>query len=229
MRGKASYVAVIARRDQLRDAARPLLPPSAVQNRTRVPWIRGLRLYRTTGDDSTLAPSLYDLEDTPLDHVHARSVFRSVRHPDRYAVYFVHEPGETMPQTPGDHTLVVVREFRRVPLHASALGLVIFAARLAREAQVVATLAHFAERALSLYQPPYLLLARSLEQPGIIGLLTGVQATSMLDTGAPTPFSVDHLLPELMPHLAADPELYAYFPRARTESVFAPVVSPYAV
>jgi hypothetical protein len=200
-----------------------------VQNRTRVPWIRGLRLYRSTGDDAALAPSLYDLENTALDHVHARSVFRSALHPDRYAVYFVHEPGETMPQTPGDHTLVVVREFRRVPLHASALGLVIFAARLAREAQVVATLAHFAERALSHYQPPYLLLARSLEQPGISALLTGVQATSMLDSGAPTPFSVDQLLPEVSPLLAAEPEIYAYFPMPSTESIFSPAVSPYAV
>ena len=185
-----------------------------------------MRLYRTTGDGA-LPPSLHELDDAPLDNVHARSVFRSVRHPDRYAVYFVQDPGETIFKTPGDHTLVVVREFRRVPLHASALGLMVFAARLGREAQVVATLAHFAERALSHYQPPYLLLARSLEQPGIIGLLTGVQASSMLESGMATPFSVDRLLPEVTPLLAADPELYAYSPDLRPEAVVS--VSRHAV
>ncbi len=161
--------------------------------------------------------------------VHARSRFQSVRHPDRFAVYAVHEPGESVVETPGDHTLVVVREFRRVPLHASALGLVIFAARLGREAQMVATLAHYAERALSHYQPPYLLLARSLEQPGITMLLTGVQATALLDTGGATPFSVDHVLPELEPLLTADPEYYAYAPDTAPESLFSSVVSRHAV
>ena len=95
--------------------------------------------------------------------------------------------------------------------------------------QVVATLAHYAERALSLYQPPYLLLARSLEQPGIIALLTGVQATSMLESGMSTPFSVDHLLPEVTPLLAAEPEFYAYSPEPQPETVISSTVSPYAV
>jgi len=172
---------------------------------------------------------LDDLIDAPFDgHVHARSRFRSVRHPERFAVYSVHEPGEALVETPGDHTLVVVREFRRVPLHASALGLVLFAARAGREAQVVATLAHFAERALSLYQPPYLLLARSLEQPGITALLAGVQTSSILDSAGPTAFSVEQLLPEVTPLLAGDPEWYAYSPDPARESVVS-AVSPYAV
>lgn len=198
-----------------------------MHQRTRVPWIRGLRLYRSTSEaldwrDDTLA--------RPSDgFVHARSRFQSVRHPDRFAVYAVHEPGETFVEAPGDHTLVVVREFRRVPLHASGLGLVLFAARLGCEAQMVATLAHYAERALSHYQPPYLLLARSLEQPGITMLLTGVQATALLDTGGATPFSVDHMLPELEPLLTADPEYYAYAPDVTPESLFSSAVSPYAV
>jgi aryl-alcohol dehydrogenase-like predicted oxidoreductase len=161
--------------------------------------------------------------------VHARSRFRSVRHPERFAIYAVHEPGEAFIETPGDHTLAVVREFRRVPLHASALGMVLFAARLGREAQVVATLAHYTERALSLYQPPYLLLARSLEQPGITMLLTGVQAASLLETGNASAFSVDVLLPELTPLLAAEPEYYAYAPEVTPESLFSSAVSPYAV
>lgn len=146
-------------------------------------------------------------------------------------MYVVHEPGARGADEPGDHTLVVVREFRRVPLHASALGLVLFAARLGREAQVVAALAHFAERALSLYQPPYLLLARSLEQPGITMLLTGVQASALLESGGATVFSVDHLLPELTPLLAAEPEYYAYSPEREPESrsLFSSAVSPYAV
>jgi hypothetical protein len=177
-------------------------------------------LYRSTGD-------------APLWHegfVHARSRFQSARHPDRFAIYAVHEPGEPVVEMPGDHTLIVVREFRRVPLIASALGMVIFAARLGREAQVVATLAHFAERALSHYQPPYLLLARSLEQPGITMLLTGVNPSALLESGGATSFSVDALLPELEPLLAADPEYYGYAPEsAPPESVFSSAVSPYAV
>jgi hypothetical protein len=162
-------------------------------------------------------------------HVHARSRFQSRRHPERFAVYAVHEPGESFVEMPGDHTLVVVREFRRVPLHASALAMVIFAARLGSEGKVVATLAHYAERALSLYQPPYLLLARSLEQPGITMLLTGVQADAMLDSGIATAFSVDHVLPELAPLLAGEPEHYAYSPEVEAESELFSVVSRYAV
>jgi hypothetical protein len=186
-------------------------------------------LLRTTGDPA-LAGAFHDVDHTPVDvHVHARSRFQSVAHPDRYAVYSVREPGDRILETPGDHTLVVVREFRRVPLVASALGLVLFAARLGREAQVVATLAHFAERAVSHYQPPYLLLARSREQPGIITLLTGVQASAVLDVGTDTPFSVDAWLPEVTPLLAAEPELYAYAPERAEEALLASAVSPYAV
>jgi hypothetical protein len=196
---------------------------------TRTPWIRGLRLYRTTRDDTTLAA--FEASDLALDgHVHARSRFQSIRHPDRYALYSLHEPGETViePVGPGDHTLVVVREFRRVPLHASALGLVLFAARAGRETQVVATLAHFAERALSTYQPPYLLLARSLEQPGITVLLAGVQTASILESVGATAFSVEQLLPEITPLLVTEPEWYAYAPDPAPESLFS-AVSPYAV
>lgn len=187
--------------------------------RTRSAWVRGLRLYRAANDDGAF-PSIFD--DQSFDtHVHARSRFRSAPHPDRYAEYTLREPGVSESPAPGDHTLVVVREFRRVPLHASALGLVLFAARLGGEAAVVATLAHFAERALSLYQPPYLLLARSLEQPGITMLLTGVQASAALEVGAATAFSVDPLLPELEPYLAADPEWYDYAPDLEPDSELA--------
>lgn len=155
--------------------------------------------------------------------MHARSRFRSVHHPERFAAYSVREPehGLDDPTGPGDHQLVVVREFRRVPLQASTLGLLLFAARAGREAQVVATLAHFAERALSLYQPPYLLLARSLEQPGITVLLAGVQRDAMLDSASATAFSVEQLLPELTPLLAAEPEWYAYAPDPALESLAA--------
>ena len=185
--------------------------------RTRSAWVRGLRLYRAA-TDAAIFPSTF--EDELFDiHVHARSRFRSGPHPDRYAEYTLREPGLTVAPAPGDHTLAVVREFRRVPLQASALGLVLFAARLGGEAAVVATLAHFAERALSVYQPSYLLLARSLEQPGITMLLTGVQASATLEAGGTTAFSVDPLLPELGPYLAADPEWYAYDPDLEPESV----------
>ena len=162
--------------------------------------------------------------------MHARSRFRSVRHPERFAIYSVREPehGLDDPPGPGDHRLVVVREFRRVPLQASTLGLLLFAACAGREAQVVATLAHYAERALSLYQPPYLLLARSLEQPGITVLLAGVQTDVMLESAGSDAFGVEQLLPELTPLLAAPPEWYAYEPDPAPASLFS-VISPHAV
>jgi hypothetical protein len=162
-------------------------------------------------------------------HVHARSRFRSVRHPERFAVYSLHEPDHVAGFTgPGDHTLVAVREFRRVPLQASTLGLVLFAARAGAEAQVLAMLAHYAERALHIYQPAYLLLARSFEAPGIIALITGVQSAAALEASGSTAFSVDALLPELMPLLVAEPDLYAYAPEPAPEALL-DAVSPYAV
>jgi hypothetical protein len=189
--------------------------------RTRSAWIRGLQLYRLATGTEPFA-SADDIVGSLEGHVHARSRFRSVRHPERFAAYSVREPEYGFdPTGPGDHQLVVVREFRRVPLQASTLGLLLFAARAGREAQVVATLAHFAERALSLYQPPYLLLARSLEQPGITVLLAGVQRDAMLDSASATAFSVEQLLPELTPLLAAEPEWYAYAPDPALESLAA--------
>jgi hypothetical protein len=124
----------------------------------------------------------------------------------------------------------VVREFRRVPTPASALGLVIFAARLGREAQVVATLAHYAERALSLY-PAALPAARALagaarHHRAADGSAGDLDASS---PGLATPFSVDHLLPEVSPLLAAEPEFYAYSPEPQPETVVSLTVSPYAV
>ena len=201
-----------------------------MQRPTRTPWIRGLRLYRTLGDDASTAP-FDDVTDAMLEaRVHARSRFRSVNHPERFALYSVHERGDAFcgPVTPGDHTLVTVREFRRVPLRASSLGLLLFAARAGREAQLVAALAHFAERALSVFQPPYLLLARSLEQPGITVLLAGVHPESILDSGSASVFSVKDLLPELESLLVVDPEWYEYAPDAVPQSLV-PLISPHAV
>ena len=193
----------------------------ALAVRTTPSWIRGLRLYRA----SEAAHALSAADDSmPIDgRVHARSRFRSTRHPERFAVYSLHECGPVEPQGPRDHELVVVREFRRVPLHASTLGLLLFIARAGREAAVVAALAHFAERAVSVYQPPYLLLARSLEQPGISLLLAGVHAGAMLDGGLAAPFSVEGLLPEIAPLLATAPEWYTYSPSPARDSMLSRV------
>ena len=189
---------------------------------TQSAWIRGLRLSRSVGA-AEAPPSDEDVATLTLGQVHARSRFRSVRHPDRFAMYSLHESGPVDIQGPGDHRLVVVREFRRVPLRTTALGLVVFVARAGREAQLVAALAPFAERALSVYQPPYLLLARSLEQPGITVMLAGVQMGTMMESAAATPFSVDGLLPEITPLLAADPEWYAYSPALASDPLI-PIV-----
>ena len=188
---------------------------------SRSAWIRGLRLFR--GSDANTLPPDDDVSTAIDGHVHARSRFRSVRHPERVATYSLHESGPADFQGPGDHHLVVVREFRRVPLQAAALGLVLFIARAGREAAVVAALAHFAERAVSLYQPPYLLVARSLEQPGISMLLAGAQAGPGLGAAPLLPFSLADLDREIAPLLAAEPEWYAYAPAAASDPLLSGV------
>lgn len=197
--------------------------------------MRGLRLYSTALErPSRMYDERYERDDVLDARVHARSRFRSVDDPDRFAVYSVHDAAGHEWREPGtqagDHTLIVVREFRRVPLHASALALMLFTARGGRSAPVLAELAHFVERAVSLYQPAYLLLAHSLEQPRIAALLMGVHECAALQAAIPSAFSIDALLPELAPSLAHDPEWYSYYPddaEARAEALTE--VSPYAV
>jgi hypothetical protein len=191
--------------------------------RTRPVWKRGLKMYGAS--DEPL--ETYDGDDVLDARVHARSRFRSVSYPKRFAVYSVRDTAETL----GDdnvHTLVVVREFRRVPLHASALALMLFTARPGGAAPVLGSLAHFVERAVSAFQPAYLLLAHSLEQPRIIALLMGVHECAALQASLPTAFSVDTLLPDIRPLLVADPEWYSYCPEPVREEVPS-LVSPYAV
>jgi len=136
--------------------------------------------------------------------------------PTRFATYEVrqvpYEPTPSLPQASDDHTLVAVREFRRVPLDASGLGLIVFSARGGCAVQVIATLAQWVEHAVSLYRPTYVLCAHSIEQPRLCVLLTGVRERRALQSARPSPFSVDLILPELVPLLETPPEHYAYWP-----------------
>jgi hypothetical protein len=125
-----------------------------------------------------------------------------------------------------EHTLTAVREFRRVPLDASSLGLTVFTARPGRTAAVVAALAGFVERAVDIHQPGYLLLAHSLENPRLSLLLTAVHDALALGAGASSAFNLDALLVELDPLLAGPPECFAYHPDAEIVGL---TVSPYAV
>ena len=203
--------------------------------RSRSSWLRVLRLYETA--DSLAEAGIGDEQLLLVDaRVHARSRFRSVGDPGRFALYSVHN-GDTAPllalaapsaESEGEHTLIAVREFRRVPLAASSLALTLFTARSGRAVQVVATLAHFVERAVDLYQPGYLLLAHSLEEPRISLLLMAVHDSTALGAGATAAFSLDGLLPELTPLLSRLPETYAYCPEPATEPMLG-AVSPYAV
>lgn len=188
--------------------------------------MRGLKLF----DASVAAAFGNDVRDADdfLDHrVHARSRFHSADDPDRVAIYSVRDEAATFCED-DTHTLVVVREFRRVPLHASALGLMLFTARPGAAAPVLGSLAHFVERAVSLFQPAYLLLAHSLERPQISALLMGVHECAALQAGNPTAFSLDALLPDLRPLLSEDPEWYTYCPEPALERITS-LVSPYAV
>ena len=120
--------------------------------------MRGLRLYRAIA--SADPPRGLEVGDDLFDpRVHARSRFRSQDDPARVAVYTVHEADAWAPPVPvsdpGDHTLIVVREFRRVPLHASALLMLLLTARPGYSAAVLAALALFVERAVSAFPVSY--------------------------------------------------------------------------
>lgn len=199
--------------------------------RTRPVWMRGLRLSQSPLAGRRI-PVGHDPAEELLDpRVHARSRFQSMAEPNRYALYTVHDTEAWAPsdgRAPGEHTLVVVREFRRVPLHASALGLLLLTARAGSAAAVVAALAHFVERAVSIYQPAYLLLAHSRETPRLSVLMLGVHECMALQSAGATAFSVDTLLPELAPILATAPEWFAYCPEPERQPVTT-LVSPYAV
>jgi hypothetical protein len=217
-------------------AARPLLRARAML-RSRSSWLRVLRLY----DVDDARPLALLLEDVLLDtRVHACSRFQSVDDPGRHAVYSVHDAdGATLlPLGPpldgrpggreGEHTLVAVREFRRVPLDASSLALTVFTARPGRAVSLVAALAHFVERAVDVYQPAYLLLAHSLEEPRISLLLTAVQDSLALAASHAAAFSLDALQVEVDAMLEDAPERYAYAPDLRPTAVTG-AISPYAV
>ncbi len=195
--------------------------------RQRPAWSRGLRLYErdTEPPDGAHAGGQFNGAG-----VHARSRFRSLADPDRFALYSVRDdvPGALVSAPLNDHTLVVVREFRRVPLDASALALMVFTSRAGQAAPIVAALAQWAELAVSLYQPAYLLLAHSLEQPRLSALLTGVHESLALQSARPSAFSLDSVLPELRPLLLTEPEWYIYCPD-ETPAEHAPAVSPSAV
>jgi hypothetical protein len=203
--------------------------------RHRAEWLRVLRLYEAGEDDGARALVAAEEQHSLLDaRVHARSRFRSLADPARCALYSVHDGGGA-PIFPilgrsGEHTLVAVREFRRVPLDVSSLGLTVFTARPGRAVQVVAALAHFVERAVDLYQPGYLLLAHSLDEPRTCLLLTAVRDSLALQAAGPSAFSLDALVDELAPLLAGAPESYAYCPETESEAETEPfAVSPYAV
>ena len=103
---------------------------------------------------------------------------------------------------------------RVVIVGAGVTGLVtaVQCARAGCAVQVIATLAQWVEHAVSLYRPTYVLCAHSLEQPSLSVLLTGVRERRALQSGRPIPFSVDLILPELVPLLETPPEDFAYWP-----------------
>jgi hypothetical protein len=162
------------------------------------------------------APPDLDAEHERPDRPHVRSLFRSLDAPERVALYSIRDAPGALDAPPWaaaaeeEHTLMAVREFRRVPLDASGLRLVLFTARPGRAAVVIAALAHWVERAVSLYQPTYVLLAHSLEHPGLAALLAGVREGRALEWARSTPFSMDLVLPEIAAQLDRPPEEYVY-------------------
>jgi hypothetical protein len=190
-------------------------------------WTRDLCLYRASAAEAMSRPTGGPGE--PGARPHVRSRFQSVRDPECFAVYTMRETAaaagdDVGPLAGGErHTLVVVREFRRVPLDASALALLLFTARGGGVARVIATLAGWAERAVSASEPAYLLLAHSREQPSLSALLAAVHEGRALQAARSSPFVVEWMLGEVRPWLAAEPDRYAYVPEAtRTAAALAP-------
>jgi hypothetical protein len=195
-------------------------------SRSRPAWVRVLRFYEVGDEGAGFRPVDALLEG----QVHARSRYRSVADDSRLAVYSVYNAADVPAGAFGldEHVLVGVREFRRVPLDASSLGLMLFTARPARAVQVVAALAEFVEHAVVAYQPGYALVAHLLAAPHTSLLLTAVQDATALGEAASAAFNLDRLLAELDPLLDTAPECYAYCPEAAPVPAVG-VVSPYAV
>jgi hypothetical protein len=191
-------------------------------------WTRDLCLYRASAAGGISRATGASAE--PGGRPHVRSRFRSVRDPESFALYTMRETAaaatddDVRPLGGGErHTLVVVREFRRVPLDASALVLLLFTARGGGVARVIATLAGWAERAVSASEPAYLLLAHSREQPALSALLAAVHEGRALQAARSSPFVVEWMLGEVRPWLAAEPDRYAYCPEAaRTAAALSP-------
>jgi len=214
-------------------------PGTALAGRPPVPgststWLRSLRLYHALGEDASAIDG--DGAEDILDvHVHARSRFRSLAEPSRFAVYSVQDAaGGVLPRVPPaprglteQHTLVAVREFRRVPLHASSLALMLMQAQPHRAARVVATLAAFVEGVVDRHEPSYLLAAHSREEPALSVLIAGAHDVAALGAGAAS-LSATAVLPELRPLLVDEPDWFAYWPEPWPAPV-GDVVSPYAV
>src|SRR5919198_997559 len=201
--------------------------------RNRPVLIRELSLYR---DSAPPVDGRARDDDRSDVRVHARSYFQSLQEPDCFALYSVTAvgPGDGVPPllppfATEDHTLTVVREFRRVPLDASGLGLMTFTARAGRAARVLATLAHWMERAVSAYQPSYLLLAHSREHPCLSALMAGVHERRAFEWARSSPLSVDPVLGELESLLEEAPARCAYWRDGAWAVPTPPRISPYAV
>lgn len=192
-------------------------------------FIRGLTIQDLAGR------VISDEGDTGYERppVHARSRFRSLDNPHRVALYSVSAPpaADTRLVRLGsdDHSLMAIREFRRVPLYASALSLTLFTARPGHAAEAVAAIAHFVASAVRVWDPAYLMLAQSLEQPRMSVLITGVDQGRALAGAAAGSFSLRGLLPELAPMLEDAPEVFAYCREEPAEDELESLVSPHAV
>ncbi|MGH7308369.1 MAG: hypothetical protein ACREK6_06715 [Candidatus Rokuibacteriota bacterium] len=199
--------------------------------RLRSRWVRDLCLYRTG------PPTGLDFLPRPGPPVQTR--FRSTSDPECFALYSMRDgEGPRHATEPSwlamvNHTLVTVREFRRVPLEASALALLLLRAHASAAARVIAALAHWVEGAVSGYQPAYLLLAHSLEQPGTCVVLAAVHERRALQRARTSALSLHSVLPEVQPWLDAVPARYVYYPEPATHPAPPPapgrMLSPFAI
>ncbi len=188
---------------------------------SRPTWTRGLTLWEPDARADARAAAALDTLEGTAPHAHSR--FRSRENPRRLALYSLADtstPGAALVRVgTEDHSLMVVREFRRVPLDASSLSLALFIARPGCAAGAVAELAHFVERAVSAWEPSYVMLAQSLDQPRVIVLLAGVHQPRALAGASAPGFNVAALPADLDPLLDEEPEIFDYCRDERAESM----------
>jgi hypothetical protein len=167
--------------------------------------IRVIRLYhaRPIATDEVRTALLRALsgQSGSLSGLSAVSLFQGSEHHDHLALYTGWEDAaaraegldgalgvrldplmsRTLLFPPLDHTLKMIREYRRLPLDETVLGLSALQAKRGRAADLTAALSRVVEQGIGLFSPSYLLFAHSQEVPDFHVIVVGVREVEALE------------------------------------------------